>query len=147
MDSAVIEVNASYIDIAHQYNEDDIDFYQQLPNFSISIFDLKTGKPAVAAPSIGNNVRAVIVAVLSSTVLSTSIETYLKKEPTKIEISVRQGGETKRIAFEGPDIKQSQPEIEALLKDLTKDSKAPVHIVAKRKNHPHYKANPHCDNK
>jgi hypothetical protein len=81
-------------------------------------------------------VRAIIVAALSSTALATVIQAHLEKAPTKITISVQHGNESKSIAFEGPNIKESRPEIEALFSDLIKDTNGkPVHVLAKRKHH------------
>ena len=50
----------------------------------------------------------IILAVLSSTVLSDTIKTTLKKEPTRIEISIQSGNEKKQLIFEGPNIKTRQ---------------------------------------
>jgi hypothetical protein len=146
MTLAVLEVNASFVDMAHEYNEDDLSFYHSLPDVRIKTYDLETGRQAVAAPGIGNNVRAVLVALLSSTVLATAIEAHLKKQPTTITISVQHGTEKKSVTFEGPNIKESRPEIEAMLNAMTKDNgKQQVHIVAKRKHHKHPKHDGACE--
>jgi hypothetical protein len=73
---------------------------------------------------------------LSSTVLSDTIKTTLKKEPTRIEISIQSGNEKKQLIFEGPNIKESREKIEAPLNDLTKGHQGNVDIVAKRKHMP-----------
>ena len=145
MTSSLLEIHATYVDLAHEYNDDDIAFYQHLPNATLEILDLQTGQPAIPVPGIGNNVRAIVAAVLSSTVLSTYIETTLKKEPTTIQISVQDGKEKKSISFEGPNIKENRAEIEALLNDLTKENKKSVHLVAKRKKRQHPKPPSHCE--
>ena len=146
MTAVALEINASFVDMAHEYNEDDLSFYRSLPNLQIKTYDLATGRPAIAAPGIGNNVRAVIVALLSSTVLATAIETHLKKEPTTITITVEHGTDKKSVTFEGPDIKESRPEIEAILEDMTKnEAKKQIHIVAKRKHHQQPKPHGSCE--
>jgi hypothetical protein len=136
MTSPTLEVRASFIDVAHTQNEFDIGFYSRLPGVRFETVDPATGRPVVAAPSVGNTVRTIVVAILSSTALSTTIQLWLEKEPTVIEITIEHGNDKNKLRFEGPNIKESQGEIQDLINDLTKESKSPVHVVAKRKSHP-----------
>jgi hypothetical protein len=46
MTSHDLEVNASFVDMAHESNEDDISFFSFLPNARIRTYDLETGRPA-----------------------------------------------------------------------------------------------------
>ncbi len=135
MAAATFEITASYIDIAHTYGEIDIDFYNRLPGVRFEHVNPNTGLPAVPAPGFGNTVRTIVLAVVSSTALTHAIDDYLKTEPTVIEIIVKDGNQEKKLHFEGPNIKQSEPEIEKLIDDLVKGAKGPVHVTAKRKNH------------
>jgi hypothetical protein len=146
MTSTPLEIRASFLDFAHTQNESDIDFYSRLPGVRFETVDPASGRPVVAAPGIGNTVRIIVVAILSSTALSTSIELWLKKEPTVIEITLEQGSDKKHLRFEGPNIKESRVEIEALINDLTKEGNSRVNVVAKRKPHPPA-APPGCESK
>jgi hypothetical protein len=112
----------------------DLRFYKGLPNAQISTVDAKTGRPVAPIPDFKNTMGTVVLAVLSSTVLATTIQTTLTKEPTRIEISIQKGNEKKQLIFQGPHIKESREEIEALLNDLTKEHQGEVQIVAKRKS-------------
>ena len=111
----------------------DLRFYKSLPNAEFETVDAETGRPTIPIPGPGT-MGTIILAVLSSTVLSDTIKTTLKKEPTRIEISIQSGNEKKQLIFEGPNIRESREKIEAPLNDLTKGHQGNVDIVAKRKH-------------
>jgi hypothetical protein len=134
MSTDPLEVSASFIDVAHQWNEADVGFFRSLPGVQFRFVDPETGRAAVPAPSVGNNVRVIVLAMLSSTVLSTTIHDYLPKQPTTITITVENGSQKKTLAFSGPNLKESQPQIEAMLKELTKDASEKVTVTTMKKS-------------
>src|ERR1035438_874588 len=80
-------------------------FYKSLPNAEFETVDAETGRPTIPIPGPGT-MGTIILAVLSSTVLSDTIKTTLKKEPTRI--NQNRDLHTKRQREEAVDLRRPQ---------------------------------------
>src|SRR5687768_9441660 len=98
--SIELEVSAAYIDVAHDWNENDIDFYKNLPNVHFEFLNPHTGRAEIPRPDIKQTLMVFVTAVMSSTVLSQAIESYLQKQPTRIEITIEKNKDKSTLVFE-----------------------------------------------
>jgi hypothetical protein len=115
----------------------DPSFYHSLPNYHEAYTD-ERGRTAVPAPEVFSLLAAVGSAVLSSTVLAAAIKGWLETRRTKITVKITSSA--KEVTFEGPNLKDSVSEIQAVI-DAMEHNKANneelhVLVVAERMDVP-----------
>ena len=109
------QVRTSYKMGGHEvlYGQD-VGFYNSLPGYHEECTDTDRVS-AVPIPDIYSLLSVVGSAVLSSTVLATAIKAWLHR---KSKITIKVTGSQKQVTFEGPNLKYSVPEIQALLEAM-----------------------------
>jgi hypothetical protein len=142
--SDLLTVESTYLDTGSSLDADKA-FYRSIPNISIRIVDPDTGRPAIPLPEHQKALKVILAAVLSSSVLAQTIKSWLEVHPTRIEITVRKNDQKETVVFEGPNLKESEPEIEKILNRMTSgDQKRNLTIVANHKPHKPHKPTDPC---
>ena len=114
-----IALQASFIDVAHADNDADIAFFRSLPHVQFQWRNAETGVPEQPIPGPKQTLLTLVTAIISSTALSQGIEAWLKKAPTRIEVTVEEKGHKRSVVFEGPNIKESREDIDRLIRELS----------------------------
>ncbi len=100
----------------------DASFYYQLSEHDVTYENSETGEPEIPRPDAGQLITVIGTALLSSSVVATAIKTWLDSRKRKITLSV--DGSTKKLEYEGPNIKQDAPAIQAMIDQLAEETKS-----------------------
>lgn len=100
-------------------------FYHSLPNYNETARDEK-GHAIAPAPDIFSLLSFAGSAVLSSTVLATAIKAWLQSRRVKITIETSENNKT--VTFEGPNLKDSVPDIQAIIKTFESSDGTTQHL-------------------
>jgi len=98
----------------HAVGDVDPEFYRSLPNVDERYRNPQTGRQETPRPDIGQILSVVGTALLSSTVLATTIKAYLQSRRTKVRIAI---GELS-VEYEGPNFKDSEEAIKSAIDHL-----------------------------
>ncbi len=107
----------------------DPSFYWTLPGWKEEYVNSRTGVPELPRPDIEQLITVIGTAILSSSVVATAITAWLQSRRRKITISV--DGTSKKVEYEGPNIKKDLQSIEAAIDKLVEESNTrQIQIIA-----------------
>jgi hypothetical protein len=133
--SADFFIRDSFLETSHVPHNVDYKFYKSLGAAARwEMVDPKTRCAIVPVPGPKQTGVAIITAILSSTVLSSAIEAWLKVQSTRIEITVERNNIKQTVVFDGPNLKETREDIERVLNELSaEDAQCEARIEARKK--------------